>query len=530
VRVDLAEPTDRYTVSFWFRNDVDNKRQAVTAYMFSFGDATGKPGPGDHLGLSGKVNKTAPGRLFLFNGPANKDVLTGEATLRERSWHHVVFVREGDRVRAYIIGGKDPDFDGEVPRTSGSSKSLFIGGRSDRFGTLNGAIAHVAFFNRALSPDEAEQLHAHSGQPKGPGKQLPAPKKQPSVQERFAAKPGRALAMGVRDKAKPADCKINIKGESKKLGPLVRRGFLSACETNDAPSIDPTSSGRLALARWLTRGDHPQTARVMVNRVWIHLFGRGIVTTPDDFGVYGSRPSHPQLLDHLATRFVQDGWSTKKLIRTIVLSRTYQLSSHASEASIDADPEARWMSRHKRRRMDAETLRDSMLMVSGQLNRTPGEGSAIQHMDVLVNKHGSLHKPSNHRSVYLCMMRNSPPPELAAFDLPRFINVKGQRNVTTLPSQSLYLLNSRFVVQQAEHFARRLVASDAETDEARVHVAYQLALNRQPRSNEAESAVALVRSASASTGDADRDEGKDVGAWAVLCQALLASNEFRYVD
>ena len=167
---------------------------------------------------------------------------------------------------------------------------------------------------------------------------------------------GTPLAMGVRDKAKPADCKVNIKGDAKKLGKAIPRGFVTACrtETGAEIKINTKQSGRVQLAQWLTSDHHPLTARVFVNRVWMHLFGEGLVATPDDFGVYGDRPTHPALLDHLASRFMAEGWSVKRLIRSIVLSRTYQLGSNASADLLKADSANRLLARHNRRRLDAE--------------------------------------------------------------------------------------------------------------------------------------------------------------------------------
>ena len=335
---------------------------------------------------------------------------------------------------------------------------------------------------------------------------------------------GTPLAIGVRDKAKPADCKINIKGDAKKLGEAVPRGFVTACQTksSDAFEIDPKQSGRLQLAEWLTRPDHPLTARVMVNRIWLHLFGQGIVLTPDDFGVYGERPTHPEMLDHLANRFVEDGWSIKRLIRSIVLSRVYQLSSDASEESINSDVENLLVARHNRRRLDAESLRDSMLAVSGQLNLEPADGSIIRHRDILVNLAGSLHQPSNHRSVYLCYLRSSLPPELAAFDVPDFTTVTGQRNVSTIPGQALHLFNNPFVIEQADHFARSMIEESAD-DNHRVRSAFHRALNRNPNQQELDQAIEFLRSTKS-------ELNSDNKAWSSLCQALLATNEFRYID
>ncbi len=334
--------------------------------------------------------------------------------------------------------------------------------------------------------------------------------------------PGTPLAMGVRDRAKVEDAKINVKGEASKLGEAVPRGFLNACDISRSIAVDPEQSGRLQLAQWLTHPDHPLTARVMVNRIWLQLFGEGIVRTPDDFGTYGERPTHPLLLDHLATRFIQDGWSIKRMIRAIVLSRTYRISSDADPKLINADPQNLLFARHNLRRLDAESLRDSMLQASGQLDVRPGEGSLVQHRDILVNLAGNLHQPSNQRSVYLCYLRSSPPPELAAFDLPDFTAVTGKRDVSTVTGHALHLYNSPFVVEQATYFARLVMNAHADAPE-RVRTAWQRALGRDPSPEESRRAVELVQW----THSELQSEEK---AWASLCQALLVANEFRYVD
>jgi len=335
---------------------------------------------------------------------------------------------------------------------------------------------------------------------------------------------GTPLAMGVRDVKEPADCKININGDAKKLGEIAPRGFLSACQTEAIQSlnVDPQQSGRLQLAQWMTHDTHPLTARVMVNRIWLHLFGEGIVRTPDDFGIYGERPTHPLLLDHLANRFIDGGWSIKRLIRTIVLSRTYQLSSTPSGDSADQDAENRLLSRHQRRRLDAESLRDSMLAVSQQLNPAPADGSIIRHRDILVNLAGNLHEPSQRRSVYLCYLRSSPPPELAAFDIPDFTKVTGHRDISTVPGQALHLFNNPFVIAQAEHFAR-LIESSSQDDRERIRGAFRRALHREPSQSEMKRALELIQSTESALND-------DHKAWCSLCQALLITNEFRYVD
>ncbi len=344
---------------------------------------------------------------------------------------------------------------------------------------------------------------------------------------------GTPLAMGVRDRKEPADGRIALKGESKKLGDRVPRGFLTACVMSGEKSLPSTSqSGRLELAHWLTRSDHPLTARVMVNRVWLHLFGQAIVATPDDFGVYGEVPTHPELLDHLALRFSGDmNWSVKKLIRAIVLSHVYQLDSAADERHLTADPTNRWHARHLRRRLDAESLRDKLLQTSAGLNLAPADGSIIRHRDIMVQLAGNLQEPSPHRSVYLCYLRNSPPAELAPFDLPDGTVVSGRREVTALPAQALFFLNSPFVVTRSRALAEELLSVTAGDDGAIVTAAIRRVLGRDPDPGEIERAAAMVRDADTALQASQPDAKiRREWAWAVYCQALMATNEFRHVD
>ncbi len=338
------------------------------------------------------------------------------------------------------------------------------------------------------------------------------------------------LAMGAREARAVIDCKLNIDGDSKKLGPAVPRGFLSACGAATVQIPDAKQSGRLQLARWLASPQHPLTARVMVNRVWQHLFGEGLVRTPDDFGTTGERPTHPELLDHLATRFMREGWSIKRLIRSIVLSRTYQLSSLCDNQMREKDPDNLLLARHNRRRLDAEALRDAMLAATGDLNPQPAQGSLIQHQNVLINELPPLHQPSRHRSVYLLMLRNSMPPELTPFNLPDATTITGRRDNSALATQSLYLLNNDFLVEQSRRFAERVMLTSNDTTR-RIQSAYQQAFARTPTGSEIQRAHDFIREADLMLVSTGNDEnGRLSNAWAAFCQALLASNELRYVD
>ncbi len=396
--------------------------------------------------------------------------------------------------------------------------------------TLWGA---AAFEGLTAPQTPLHELQAAAKSTPPPASELPKPVKESKrkpAKPAFPYPPGAPLAMGLREAKTIADCKLNIDGESKKTGPAIPRGFLTACGTVDeALAVTPQQSGRLQLAQWLTSSNHPQTARVMVNRVWLHLFGHGLVRTPDDFGVYGDRPSHAELLDHLASRFVAEKWSVKRLIRTIVLSRTYQLASECDERTRDADPDNTLLARHERRRLDAEALRDTMLAASGELDLQPGQGSLIQHQELLINEMGNLHRPSRHRSVYLLMVRNSMPPELTAFNLPDGTAVTGQRDITTLPTQALYLLNSGFLVEQSQRFAERLLATSSGEQEI-VQTAYRRAFSREPQPPEIVSAREFLRDTSAMLPRELNAEARRTATWAAFCQALLASNELRYID
>ncbi|MCA9267792.1 MAG: DUF1553 domain-containing protein, partial [Planctomycetales bacterium] len=462
-------------------------------------------------------------KLFVFNGNGRKETAGGSTVIPPGSWNHVVVVRQANRVKVFLNGAAQPEIDAELTPTFGDSHDYCLGVRSDDFAPLVGNLAEAAVFARPLEDDAALRLFSAAGRPAPP----------------------RTLgwAMGVREKKKPADCKIHIGGEVGKLGPAVPRGTLSAYATvstgDEQPQpmaaaleIPADQSGRLQLAAWLTRPEHPQTARVIVNRVWQHMFGAGIVATADDFGVYGARPSHPGLLDHLAQRLVREGWSLKRLIRTIALCRAYQLDSRCDAALWDADPDNRLLGRHTRRRLDAEELRDSMLAASGQLDLSPGEGSDVAKVEALVNwppgESTNLHRKSNRRSVYLCMLRHAPPPELAEFDLPDGVAVAGRRSDTVLPTQSLYLLNNPLVVEQSAALAAVCLADSQLSDEQRVALLFGRTLQRQPAESELRQAVEYVRATQNFLGpQAETSRSK---AWASLCQALLITNEFRYVD
>lgn len=512
MRVKATVPYDNYSVSFWFRNDTGNSSQPITAYLFSYAKDGDANQAGENIGIGGKHDKSVTGKIFIWNGKELNQSIAGFNEIPEGSWNHVVMVRSNDRVRLYLNGEKDPEIDSEIKIAKNPDREIFVGSRNDNFAPLNGQLAELAIFDRALDVKEVKKLHAASGQKVG------------TIQKGWS--------MGVRDKKKIEDCKININGNSKKLGAVVSRGFPSVLVSEpDSFSIGPDSSGRLQLAEWIVSGQHPLTARVLVNRVWQHLFGRGIVNTPDDFGFYGSIPSHPALLDDLARRFMNGNWSIKKLIKIIVLSRTYQLDSYIEdERLLSVDPDNIFVGRHSRRRLDAETNRDRVLQASGNLMVGSTNGSAIDKLDVLLNwppgEAKYLHQASNHRSIYLCMLRDAQPPDLVAFNLPDGFFVTGLREKTDIPTQALFYLNSPLVVEQSKVIANDVLGTGNVSDEKRVARMYLKVLRRLPSANEAVAVLDYIKRVRAKL------KGNDefVRSWASFCQVLLASNEFRYID
>jgi mono/diheme cytochrome c family protein len=296
---------------------------------------------------------------------------------------------------------------------------------------------------------------------------------------------------GVRDAKKIADTEIRIRGEAEKLGPTVPRGFLSLYEVAGAAKVDANQSGRQQLADWLINPNNPLASRVIVNRVWQHLFDEGLVKTVDNFGVNGDTPSHPELLDHLSNRFIAEGWSIKKLVRAIVLTRAYQLDSAGTEELRQIDPANRLIWRHSPRRLDAEEIRDALLFVSGTLDLTPKVGSPSQELKMIeMRDNGPEAAQVNtqadktvHRSIYLPLLRSVTPSTLEAFDPVEQTLVTGKRDNTTVPSQALYLLNSSFVRRQSLTFAEKLLGEN-KSNEERIQQAYRTAFGRQATEKE----------------------------------------------
>jgi hypothetical protein len=334
---------------------------------------------------------------------------------------------------------------------------------------------------------------------------------------------GRALplCMGVKDAKRITDSALYERGEIAHPGKTVPRGFPRVMDLKI--SMPKEQSGRLELAKWLASRENPLTARVMVNRVWRHLFGAGLVRTVDNFGFSGERPSHPELLDYLAIKFMDGGWSVKKLIKEIVMSDTYRQASGGQRAKgEESDPDNRLLAHANKRRLDAEVIRDSMLAVSGLLDTSRRPGSLVAELDgqsvSLIGFNTKLPPDldgSHRRSIYLPVIRDHLPDVLEQFDVANPNLVTGDRDVTNVPLQGLYLLNGPFVQEMAAALAKRIQSAPNQ-----IELAFQLCFNRTPDVQEIALAEKFLRTNSA-------NESKLLAAF---CQSLLASAEFRFAD
>ena len=336
-----------------------------------------------------------------------------------------------------------------------------------------------------------------------------------------------AVAEGKTEgKRKVGDACIQIKGDPERLGPEVPRRFLQVLGGQKLSSGE-NGSGRFHLANWIADARNPLTARVMVNRIWHYHFGKGLVPSPNNFGKLGGEPTHPELLDFLADEFIKNGWSVKKMHRLIMLSDAYQRSSRDDEANAEIDIANDFLWRFDRCRLDAESIRDTLLAVGGNLDRTPlNEPHPFPPM---AKWNFTQHNPfkavydSNKRSVYLMTQRIQRHPFLALFDGPDTNASTATRITSTTPLQSLYLMNDPFVHGQAKKFAERLLAERTK-DADRFARAYVLLYGRPPTAEEKSLALEYLKKASAMS------EGNKAAAWESLSRALLLSNEFVYLD
>ncbi len=331
------------------------------------------------------------------------------------------------------------------------------------------------------------------------------------------------------------DHPVYIRGNPHTPGDQARRGFLTALSDPKDPLVTGPGSGRLALAEQVVSPNNPLTSRVAVNRIWHHLFGRGLVATVDNFGVLGEAPSHPRLLDYLAMEFIDDGWSVKRFLRRVMLSSTYQMSSRADPEQVLKDPTNLLLHHARVRRLEGEVIRDAMLVVSGRFNGEKLYGPPVPiHITPFMTGRG---RPGGsgpldgdgRRSIYIAIRRNFLSPMMLAFDTPIPFNSMGRRNISNVPSQSLILMNDPFVIQQATLWGKRISGLDENSREERVRQMYLEALSRNPTDGELKTSIAFLVSQATEYGIPADQTDRDARPWADLGHVLFNMKSFVFL-
>lgn len=336
------------------------------------------------------------------------------------------------------------------------------------------------------------------------------------LKELKAKGPIRPIAMSVEEEKKPVSINICIRGNIHTPGALAQRGFLSAVKVNNAPKIPENASGRKEFGLWLGDDSNPLTARVYTNRAWSWLLGSGLVRTADNFGTTGESPSYPELLDFLSAEFIKNNWSTKKLVRKIVTSHTYRQTSDESTFAQQKDPENKSFSHMNRKRLEVESIRDSILMVSGKLDLAMG-GSTIN--PGTSSEYG--YKFTDYRrSIYTPIFRNNLPEIFEVFDFPDPNLVVGKRNVSTIAPQALYLMNNPFIIEKSNEAALHLLKESKLSEIQKIESVYFQVLGRAPTPAEQSKVLSFLQ---------EKSEKEKPQAWALVFQAMFSTLDFRYL-
>jgi hypothetical protein len=334
------------------------------------------------------------------------------------------------------------------------------------------------------------------------------------------------------EEGQPVAQKVFLRGDHNNEGEDAPKAIPAILRAHTEQPAFAGGSGRRELAEWLTRPEHPLTARVMANRIWLWHFGEGIVRTPDNFGKMGERPTHPELLDWLAREFVKSGWSVKAMHRMLMLSSTYQMASGVSDQAFTADPENKLFSRFNRRRLNVEELRDGLLAIDGTIDLTMGgtlqKGTGTDSENS--NDRLSLNPEKiTRRTVYVPLRRANLPSLLNLFDFGDATAMSGKRQLTNVPTQALFAMNSEFVTTRAANVAKALLKDKTLTDAARVEKLSLLVLNRPAEKEDVQRALEYVAGFKQKFAGKQAEETNEK-AWQSLCRVYMASNGFVYVD
>jgi Protein of unknown function (DUF1553)/Protein of unknown function (DUF1549)/Planctomycete cytochrome C len=394
------------------------------------------------------------------------------------------------------------------------------------------AVEFIPVEDLANLVDEKDKSISHD--PKVAAAQNQVKKLEAELKALEKSLPARPEVMSVAEHEDRSDCPVHIRGSIRNLGEKVPRGFLQVASWTQALPIPTDQSGRLQLAEWIVSPQNPLTARVLANRVWMQLFGEGLVRTPDNFGTTGEKPSHPELLDHLAAKLIDEQWSLKALLRYIVQSKTYQMASRAAdEKAAMSDPENRLLAHQNRRRLDANALRDTILLTAGTMNETFLGPTLKSDHKVKDNDETALNTEYNwifddtRRSIYTPAFRNKRMELFEAFDFADVNTPIAKRNTSTVAPQALYLLNHDFVIEQSRAAATRLLANRTLGNDAeRLEAAYNATLGRKPSTHETQIALDFVALSEAEP----EAKLRRTENWAMLFQSLFGCVDFRYLE
>jgi hypothetical protein len=430
-----------------------------------------------------------------------------------------------------------------VPLAAGTNAEAVVE-RQTELAELDSEIEKLQEEKRLLARDEKKKGGKKNEPKEEPEVELTAEEKQKLIEIKAALEDARSRQKQLEarapvverayavSEANPVEAKIQVKGSPSDLGEVAPRGFLQILGGQKLPP-EEKGSGRLELAQWLTSAKNPLTARVMVNRIWQHHFGAGIVQTPNDFGARGKAPTHPELLDYLGTQFMRNGWSIKKMHKLIMLSQVYQLSSSDDLRNAEVDANNSFFWKYNRQRLDAEEVRDAMLFVSGTLDATMGG----EHPFPPENEwRYSQHRPfvavyeTNRRSVYLMQQRIKKQPFLEIFDGADPNATTGERPLSTTPIQALFMMNDPFAHEQADKFAVRLGLAHLKQAQ-RIDYAYQLAFGRPAAHEEIQMGQKYLKQCAGELKNtkipADQQPRATLASYA---RVLFSSSEFLFID
>ncbi|MBC8326009.1 MAG: DUF1553 domain-containing protein [Verrucomicrobia subdivision 3 bacterium] len=467
-----------------------------------------------HDGAVGKGDKSVTYRVKI-PGDGKFEVRVAYTHGTNRDAKVPVLIRHADgEVTKFIDQTKRPPIDGHF--ISLGTFDFLVGEWEAVVISTKGTTAHVIADAVQMLSKNAPAVAKPAPKPEGKAAQAMLKKMEAELKalQKTAVKQPQIIAADEGEN--PGDIQIAIRGNAHNAGPKTPRSFIRVLNRGPEPIIDAKTSGRAELANWLASANHPLTSRVFVNRVWHHLFGKGIVPSMDNFGHSGRLPTDQALLDHLAARFVDEGWSVKKLIREIVLSRVYQLSSESGDSNqeqVDIENKLHW--RQNRRRLQAEAIRDAVLSVSGQLDTKSG-GNTIK--PGTTTEYGYQFEDTR-RSLYAPVFRNTPLEILAVFDFADPNLVVGERTTSSVPTQALFLMNSPFVRTQAAAAAQRLLTEKLPNDPARIRQAYRQTLGRSPTAREREIVLKFLA-----------HKTDPIHAWTQFFHGLYASLDFRFLN